>query len=68
MTQATAYQLACGTVQRAETAGLWTTLWREHSVYHVRTHKFGTGRQSWETFRTLKKARTAFKTHVQTYH
>lgn len=68
MIKATAYQLACGIVQRAETAGMWTTLWREHGVYHVRTHRFGTGRQVWETFRTLKPARVEFKAQVKTYH
>lgn len=53
-----AYQLACGHVQRRETATLQTTLWHEYGVYHVRTHEFGgRGRLAWETFQTLREAR-----------
>ena len=57
-----AYNLACGYVQRFERGNFTVSLWKEHGVYHVRAHEFdGRGRIAWEVFSTLKPARKAFQ-------
>lgn len=56
-----AYNLACGYVQRFEQGNFSVSLWREHNAYHVRAHEFnGRGRIAWEVFRTLTLARKSF--------
>ena len=58
MNTLSAYELACGYVERFEHDNLWVTLWREHGVYHVRAHEFnGRGRLAWSVFSTLTAAR-----------
>ena len=55
------YELACGYIQRKENAGIWRTLWQEHTVYHVREHNFNTGqRVFWDVFEKLTDARKRF--------
>lgn len=63
--------LACGAVQYFELrkpCGELTkvTLWKEHSVYHVRAHIFdGLGRLFWDSFPTLTEARARFKQGIK---
>ena len=50
-----------------ETIG--TVLWREHEVYHIRTHAHnGRGRLKWDTSRTYTNAQKIFRTHIKTFH
>jgi hypothetical protein len=64
----TAYQLQCGYIDKIERGKLSVTLWREHSVYHVRAHEFdGRGRLAWKVFIRLKEARKAFTAMRKTY-
>jgi hypothetical protein len=66
----TAYEFACGAVQRRRLAPDFdVTLWREHGVYHVRAHNHGAegGRVFWDSFRTLTEARKRFALAVKEY-
>lgn len=70
--QLTAYQLSLGDVQYAgnpESGNKCVTrLWREHGIYHIRTHSFALHvRVVWETARTLGEARKLFKAQVAAY-
>lgn len=56
----TRYALACGYIERAEKAGVSTTLWYEHGTIHVRQHA-ESGRVLWESFDSLPQARARFK-------
>jgi hypothetical protein len=57
-----AYNLACGYVQRFEQGSFRVSLWKEHGVYHVRAHEFdGRGRIAWDVFETLTDARKSFQ-------
>ena len=58
----TDYALSCGYYQtKTNPANVETTLWKEHSVYHVRSHDFNGGKRlTWESFRTLTQARKRF--------
>jgi hypothetical protein len=61
----TAYQLSCGYVQQHERNGICVTLWREHTVYHVRVHDFNSHeRIAWYSFRTITPARRAYRKAV----
>jgi hypothetical protein len=70
------YELACGCVQTKSSivhpdgvSVLNTTLWKEHSVYHVRSHEHSErGRLVWNTFDTLQKAQKNFTAQVRTFH
>jgi hypothetical protein len=62
-----AYELACGYIQRIEKKGVVVTLWREHGVYHVRAHEYSKGRIQWNTFRLLKDAHKSFADMVKTH-
>jgi hypothetical protein len=56
-----AYNLACGYVQRFENGNFRVSLWKEHNAYHVRSHEFnGRGRIAWEVFSSLAQARKSF--------
>ena len=62
----TAYELACGCIDRTECGGVRVTLWKEHNVYHVRAHSFAKHRRiSWEVFRLLPTARKAYRRAVR---
>lgn len=57
----THYALACGYIEEHEADGIQTTLWLEHSAYHVRRHDFNTHtRLLWNSFATLTAARKYF--------
>jgi predicted metal-dependent hydrolase len=65
MENLSAYQLACGGIQTYaklhQSAKITLTLWREHGVYHVRSHNHDSHRRLvWECKRTLTEARRAF--------
>lgn len=65
MRNLTAYQLACGHVQEIKKKTFKVELYKEHSVYHVRSFDyFIDGRliqRTWLVFDTLVEARKAFK-------
>lgn len=64
----TAYQFACGYVDRVERGKVWVTLWKEHGVYHVRAHEFdGRGRLAWKVFQTLTAARRYHRRMVRMF-
>lgn len=66
MNTLSAYQLACGYVQRHECDGIQTTLWREHGAYHVRTHDFNQHQRiAWNVFRTLTEARREYARQIR---
>ena len=51
----TAYELACGCIDRTERGGVRVTLWKEHNVYHVRAHSFAEHRRiSWKSFASCR--------------
>lgn len=64
--KASAYALACGgyeyaQAQRYGEEPLIIRLYKEHTVYHVRTHNHETGeRVQWLSFPTYSEARAAF--------
>jgi hypothetical protein len=60
--------LSLGYVQEINTKKLRTRLWREHTVYHIRSHAFGYGRVLWETARTYITAQKLFKEHINMFH
>ena len=65
----TAYEFACGFVERIEKNNTRITTWKEHGVYHVRAHEFeGRGRLEWNSFRTLQEARKDFARLRRLYH
>ena len=61
----TSYQLSCGYIERKTTSYGSVTLWREHSMYHVkRCSYFIDGRSiqdTWLCFERLKDAQRAYK-------
>ena len=61
----TAYQLACGYIERKQSNYGTVTLWQEHGIYHVkRISYFIDGRpiqDSWLCLETVKEARKAYK-------
>lgn len=71
------YNLACGYVQHARSGYADTELYREHGVYHVRTHVItfppewqGSRdvRKAWHTFHNLKDARKDYVTQIRAFH
>ena len=69
------YELSCGNCQVRSTVThgvcdvTTTTLFKEHSVYHVRTHTHNElGRRAWESFATLKEAQKEFTRQSRQYH
>ena len=65
-TNLTAYDLACGYVQRVWAGKVSIALWHEHCTYHVRAHDFGLRRRVfWDTFRTLTEARKRFAAAIK---
>lgn len=63
MAELSAYELACGGMQRAEVHRNTVILWREHGCYHVRA-RFNDCTE-WEGFRTLGEARKAFRRQLR---
>lgn len=64
--QISAYDLACGGVQKEEFNNHWLELYREHNCYHVRMGKNGEKWSSWESFDSgdkspLKLARNCYR-------
>lgn len=60
-----AYNLACGAVQRAEINDCWIELHKESNCYHVRMGRIGEKWSRWETFDNtfespLKQARSTW--------
>jgi hypothetical protein len=55
-----AYGLGCGYVEHRERNGISVELWREHGVYHVRTHDYSAGRIHWSGSSLLGTARETF--------
>lgn len=76
MKNLTAYNLACGGVQREEINGHWVELYKESNCYHVRTGKIGAKWSEWESFDNgekspLKLARECyneFKDEIKNLH
>ena len=60
-----AYQLACGYIERKQLKHGAITFWHEHGIYHVkRTSYFIDGRpiqDTWLCFETIKDARKAYR-------
>jgi len=61
-----AYALACGYIQRRDTApNVSITLWHEGACYHVRKHDHNTGRRAfWHSTESLTEARRVFRKGV----
>ena len=70
MKKLSAKQLSFGYVQMKETGVVVrTTLWREHEVYHIRSHAFGgTGRLGWHRAKTYTLAQEVYKDHIRAFH
>ncbi len=60
-----AYQLACGYIERLSLKHGMVTFWREHGVYHIKRTSYSIdGRpiqDSWLVLETVKEARKAYK-------
>lgn len=57
----TAYALACGYIERTTDKNTTTTLWMEHTCFHVRKHNHQTGKRlCWDTFDKVSAARNHF--------
>ncbi len=62
------YELSCGGVEQNEHNGIRVSLWREHSVYHIRAHDFvAHSRLEWTSKRTLTDARKEYKRMIHDY-
>lgn len=71
MKNITAYNLACGGVQREEINGYWVELYRESNCYHIRTGEIGQKWSQWETVdvedkESLKNARLQYSEFKRT--
>jgi hypothetical protein len=70
MSQLTAYNLACGCVQKTKIGADTIELYREHSTYHVRRFSAYVDGQRrvqefWGVFETVKDARRAYNRQKQ---
>ena len=70
----TPYGLACGYIEKENAkheSDIEVTLYKEHTVYHVRVHGLSSMRDRivriWVSFDTLTEARKHFKTLVKAY-
>ena len=65
----TAYQLACGSIERKQTNYGMVTLWREHGIYHIkRISYFIDGRpiqDAWLCLETIKDAYRAYRNQCE---
>jgi hypothetical protein len=75
MKKLSAKELSLGYVQMKETSDkhspivVRTTLWREHGVYHIRSHAFGgPGRLGWHRAKTYTLAQDIYKDHIRAFH
>jgi hypothetical protein len=65
---ATAFDLACGVVQRTEHNGIRVSLWRQDSTYHVRAHDFNNHiRLQWEVRSKLTDARKQYRILIRKF-
>lgn len=70
--------LSLGYIQQRETSAprpfyedavIGTVLWREHEVYHIRSHEYnGAGRLAWHRARTYSLAQAVYKDHILAFH
>lgn len=69
MSKLTAYQLACGAVQRVKRGADYVDMYREHNMYHVRRFSDSVGgrrvQEFWGCFERVVDARRAFKRQVE---
>jgi hypothetical protein len=64
----TAYNLACGYIQRTEYNGIRIDLWHEGACYHTRVHDFNTHKRVvWNCHEKLSDARRDYKKLVKKY-
>lgn len=61
----TRYALACGYVEQSYGPGGSVTLWQEHGVLHVRQIAPDGSRVRWDHPKTLRAARTLFRSISQ---
>lgn len=63
------YALSCGYVEVWGDGVQQTTLWREHGVYHVRSHNFEEHKRiQWDTAATLGEARRLLMEHRKLFY
>ena len=62
----TPYALACGYIEEHNRDNIWTSLWHEGCVYHVRQHDHNEHKRIfWDSFDTLTEARRRYKQAIK---